>query len=189
MELHGKKVILRAIEEEDLEMFRELTNSPDFEKLIVGWSFPVSKKDQLEWFSNCHNGLNRLRYTIVTEEDGPVGMIGLRDIDWKNGVASGLGMRIAKQELRTKGLATDAWMTLLRYAFEELRLNRINGSALDYNSISQHVCKKVGFKEEGCQRQAVFKNGSFHDVILFGCLKSDYEELIANNHYWDEEKI
>ena len=187
MELHGKKVILRAVEEEDLEMLRELTNSPDYEKMIVGWSFPISKKDQMDWFSNCHNGLDRLRYTIVTEADGPVGMIGLRDIDWKNGVASGLGMRIAKKEIRTKGLATDAWMTLMRYAFEELRLNRVNGSALDYNAISQHVCKKVGFKEEGRQRQAVFKNGKYHDLVLFGCLKSDYEELIASNHYWDEE--
>ncbi len=187
MELYGKKVMLRAVEEEDLEMLRELTNSPDYEKMIVGWSFPISKREQQEWFANCKNSLSRLRYTIVTADDGPVGMIGLRDIDWKNGSASGLGMRIAKKEIRTKGLATDAWMTLMRYAFDELRLNRINGSALDYNVISQHVCTKVGFKEEGRQRKAIFKNGEYHDLILYGCLKSDYEELVASNHYWDEE--
>lgn len=186
MELRGKKVLLRAVEEEDLEMLRVLTNDPEYEKMIVGWAFPVSRKDQEEWFANCKNDEHRLRYTIVTEEDGPVGMIGLRDIDWKNGVASGLGMRIAKKEIRTKGLATDAWMALMRYAFEELRLNRINGSALEYNAISQHVCKKVGFKEEGRQRQAIYKNGKYHDLILFGCLKSDYEELIKSNHYWEE---
>ena len=45
MELRGKKVVLRAVEEEDLEMLRELTNDPDYEKMIVGWSFPISKKD------------------------------------------------------------------------------------------------------------------------------------------------
>ena len=186
MELYGKKVVLRAVEEEDIEMLRQLANSPDYEKMIVGWAFPISKKDQKEWFLSAKNDLSRLRYTIVTKDDGPVGMIGLRDIDWKNGVASGLGMRIAKKEIRTKGLATDAWMTLMKYAFEELRLNRINGSALEYNSISLHVCEKVGFKVEGRQRQAIFKNGQFHDIIMMGCLKSDYEELIANNHYWDE---
>ena len=70
MELYGKKVILRAVEEEDLEMLRELSNSPDFEKMIVGWSFPISKKDQLEWFANCKNSLSVIRYTIETEEDG-----------------------------------------------------------------------------------------------------------------------
>jgi RimJ/RimL family protein N-acetyltransferase len=187
MYLVGKKVILRSVEAEDLEMLRELTNSPDFEKMIVGWSFPVSKKDQQEWYSGIKNDLSRLRYTIETKDDGAVGLIGLRDIDWKNGSAYGLGMRIAKKEIRTKGLATDAWMTLMRYAFYELRLNRINGSALAYNKASLRVCEKVGFKREGIKRQAVFKNGEFIDEIIMGCLKTDYEELVANNHYWDEE--
>lgn len=187
MELKGKKVILRAVEEEDCEMLRQLTNDPDYEKMIVGWAFPISKEQQKEWFASCKNGLSRLRFTITTEVDGPVGMIGLRDIDWKNGVASGLGMRIAKKEIRTRGLATDAWMTLMRYAFNELRLNRINGSALSYNTISLHVCEKVGFKVEGTMRQAIFKNGQYHDLVIMGCLKRDYEELIAKNHYWETE--
>ena len=139
------------------------------------------------WFENCKNGLSRIRYIIETKEDGAVGMIGLRDLDWKNGTASGLGMRVAKKELRTKGIATDAWMTLMRYAFDELRLNRINGSALAYNKVSLHVCQKVGFKIEGTQRQAVYKDGEYHDLVIMGCLKSDYEQLIAENHYWEED--
>lgn len=187
MYLYGKKVMLRAVEEEDLEMLRELTNSPDFERMIVGWSFPISKKDQAEWFANCRNSESRLRFTITTEQDGAVGMIGLRDIDWKNGSAYGLGMRIARREIRTRGLATDAWMTLMRYAFDELRLNRINGSAIEYNAASLRVCEKVGFKVEGVQRKAVFKEGKYYDVVMMGCLKSDYEELTANNHYWEEK--
>lgn len=186
MNLYGKKVVLRAVEEEDIEMLRKLTNSPDFEKMIVGWSFPVSKKDQLCWFTNIKNDLSRIRYTIETKDDGAVGMIGLRDIDWKNGTAYGLGMRIAKTEIRTRGLATDAWMTLMRYAFDELRLNRINGSALAYNYASLRVCEKVGFKREGIRRQAVYKNGEYIDEIMMGCLKSDYEELITETQYWNE---
>lgn len=186
MELHGKKVVLRAVEEEDIEMLRELTNSPDYEKMIVGWSFPISKKDQQEWFMKCKNDLSRIRYIIETQEDGSVGMIGLKDIDWKNGSASGLGMRIAKKEIRTRGLATDAWMTLMKYAFDELRLNRINGSALVFNKASLKVCEKVGFKVEGTQREAVYKDGKFIDLVFMGCLKSDYKELIEQNHYWDK---
>lgn len=187
MILKGKKVILRAVEEEDLEMLRELTNDPEFEKMVIGWAYPISKKDEAEWYANQKNGLGNLRYTIETEADGAIGMIGLRDIDWKNGEATGGGMRIARKEIRTRGLATDAWMTLMRYAFDELRLNRINGSALVYNTASIKVCERVGFKNEGIKRQAVYKNGQFHDVIYYGCLRSDYEALIAENHYWDEE--
>ncbi len=188
MELVGKKVRLIAMDEEHIEMLRVLANDPDFEKMVVGWSFPISKADQKKWFDNCKNDLSALRYVICTEEDGPVGLIGLRNIDWKNGVADGGGMRIAKKNIRTRGLATDAWLTLMRYSFEELRLNRVNGSALTYNIPSQRVCAKVGFKQEGIMREAVYKNGKFHDLILYGCLKSDYEELIASNHYWESEE-
>lgn len=184
MNLYGKKVILRPVEEEDLEMLRELTNRPDYENMIVGWSFPISKKEQIEWFQKCKNGLERLRYIIETPEDGAVGMIGLKDIDWKNGSADGLGMRIARKEIRTRGLATDAWMTLLRYAFDELRLNRVNGSALEYNIASRKVCEKVGFKVEGIKRGAIYKKGEYHDLIMFGVLKEDYIELVKENNYW-----
>ena len=48
-------------------------------------------------------------------------------------------------------------MTQLRYAFEELRLNRVNGSALEYNEASLRVCEKVGFKVEGIQRSRLQK--------------------------------
>lgn len=187
MELHGKKVVLRAVEEEDIEMLREMTNNPDFEKMILGWSFPVSKKQQREWFENCKNQSSSVRYTIAIKEDRQaVGRIGLSDIDWKNGVASVSGICIAKSEMRKRGLATDAWMTLLRYAFEELRLNRVNASVLVFNKASLRACEKSGFKVEGQRRQAFYKNGEYIDVVMLGCLKSDYEELISENHYWDD---
>ena len=71
-----------------------------------------------------------------------------------------------------------------KYAFEELRLNRINGSALSYNAPSLHVTQKVGFKQEGIARQAVYKNGEFVDVVQLGILKSDYYEACERLQYW-----
>ena len=186
MNLYGKIVTLRAVELEDIEMIRQLTNEPEYEKMIVGWSLPLSKKDQENWYHSYKNSMEIIRYTIETELDGAVGMIGLKNIDWKNGSASGLGMRIAKKDIRTRGLATDAWMTLLKYAFDELRLNRINGSALEYNKASLRVCEKIGFKIEGVQRQAVFKNGEFHNLILMAVLKNDYYKMIKENNYWEQ---
>ena len=56
MILKGKKVTLRAVEEEDLDMLRELSNVPEFEKMIIGWSFPISKKDEAEWLTDDSSG-------------------------------------------------------------------------------------------------------------------------------------
>ena len=43
MNVIGKKVYLRAMEPEDMEILREMTNNPDMERKIAGWSFPVTR--------------------------------------------------------------------------------------------------------------------------------------------------
>lgn len=186
MILKGKIVTLRPIESEDLSFLQQLTNDPELEHLIVGWSLPVSMKDQQQWFQNFRNTDKFIRYIIETEIDGVVGLTGLRDIDWKNGSAKGGGIRLLKKEIRSKGVATDAYMTMLRYAFEELRLHRVGTGALDYNSASLRFMEKCGFKREGVVRDAVFKNGAYHDEVILGCLKSDYEKIIEETDYWNK---
>ena len=123
MILKRKIVTLRPIEESDLEFLQQMTNSSELEETIVGWSWPVSMKDQRQWYQNFRNSDSFSRYIIETEEDGVVGLTGLRNIDWKNGTAETAGIRIYKTGLRGKGIAKDAYMTLLRFVFEELRLN------------------------------------------------------------------
>lgn len=185
MILKGKKVTLRPIEEEDIEFVRMMINDPSIENSIVGWSYAISKKDQKNWYASFKNSDSQLRFIIETEEDGVVGLTGLRDIDWKNGAAMGAGIRIARVENRSKGIATDAYMTLLRYAFEELRLHRVSASALSNNVPSLRFLEKVGFEQEGIARECTYKLGKYHDLINLGILKSDYEEVVKNTQYWE----
>jgi RimJ/RimL family protein N-acetyltransferase len=186
MNIQGKFVTLRALEEEDIELIRQLTNDPWYESMIVGWAFPRSSFQQKKWFEN-YNPKDELRLAIETPEDGTVGMTGLIDIDWKNATARAGGMRIFKKDMRSKGVATDAYMALFRYAFEELRLNRIQGSVLSHNKASIRATEKAGFKQEGIMRQAIYKNGKFMDVILLGIIKEDYLRLVSQNNYWNSE--
>lgn len=185
MYLKGKLVTLRSIEREDIEIIRDGINNPDMEKSIVGWAYPISKKDQEKWFESYSPSDRMLRFVIETETDGVVGLTGLRDIDWKNGTADNAGIRIFNKELHGRGLATDAQFTLYRYAFEELRLNRISGKLLEENKASLRMDEKIGFKVEGIQREAIFKNGVYHNVYLMGLLKSDYEQIVRDKKYWD----
>lgn len=187
MIVKGKKVILRPIELEDIELSRQLLNDPWMEAHTVGWSLPISSAQQKEWYENSKNTSSHIRFAIEIPDIGTVGFTGLKNIDWKNGTADGGGMKIAKRENMSRGIATDAYMALLHYAFYELRLNRVNGSVLMSNLASRKATAKVGFKEEGVQRQAVFKNGSFQDVILLGVLKSDYDLAAKTLGYWENE--
>lgn len=56
-----------------------------------------------------------------------VGIATLTDIDWKNRKAFH-GIKIANSNERHKGIGTDAVMAIMRYAFDELGLNRLDGA-------------------------------------------------------------
>lgn len=182
MILKGKIVILRPIEKEDLEFIRSLINDPEMENTIVGWSWPLSSKDEEQWYSNFRNGDSAVRYIIETSEDGAVGLTGLVNIDWKNGAAKGAGIRI-KKGLQSKGIATDAYMTMFRYAFSELRLHRVSTAAFEDNLASLRFQEKCGCKREGMIRDAAYKNGEFKNVVILGILESEYKEIAKT--YWD----
>ena len=185
MNIYGKKVVLRAMEPSDCEMVREMFNDPEIEDLVVGWAFPLSKYAQEKWYEN-HYGDQDFRFIIETEEDGAVGIATLLDIDWKNRSAEH-GIKLAKKERRGKGIGTDAVMAIMRYAFDELGLNRLNGSWFTDNIASKHMYMKCGWREEGIRRKYIYKHGQWRDLVVTGILAEDYYKLITENHYWDEE--
>lgn len=173
MIIKGQKTILRPIEQEDLEFMRSLINAPEIEETIVGWQWPLSRKDEQEWYAGFRNSNKEMRLIIETTEGEPVGFTGLTNIDWKNGSCRTTGIRISKQ-VQSKGLATDAYIAMFRYAFGQLRLHRIMGSALETNAASLRFLEKVGFVREGIRRDHVFKNGAYRNVVALAILADDF---------------
>ena len=185
MNIKGKFVTLRAIEESDSEMLRSMLNDPDIEDAVVGWAFPVSAYQQKQWFLNNNNNPTNQRLIIETVNDGAVGMATLVSIDWKNRSATH-GIKLAKKDNRTKGIGTDTVMAVMRYAFDHLQLHRLDGSWFASNVASVNLYKKCGWREEGIRREYVYKNGVYIDLTLAGILANEYYDLIEKNRYWEQ---
>ncbi len=171
MNLKGKKILLRAIEEKDLVVLKEMVNDPEFEYKVVGYSFPISDFQQKIWFENISKNNNCLKL-IIEYEDKAVGLATIDDIDWKNRTASH-GMKLIK-EAQGKGIGKDVVMTICDYAFYELQLNRLEGGMLETNIPSLKLYEKCGWKKEGIFRQYVYKNGKYLDYYPVAILKQDY---------------
>ncbi len=182
MNLIGKRVLLRALEVEDMEALRETINDPYFESMVGGWSFPVSKNAQIKWFESMLSSQSNFRYAIESLETKKfLGMISLLNIDWKN--RSGMtAIKLSKIALAGQGIATDAEFTLMKYAFDELNLHRLTADVIEYNKASIALHKKIGGFVEGIKREAVFKNGQYNDVLCFGILKNDYIKALQTNN-------
>ena len=54
-----------------------------------------------------------------------------------------------------------------------MNLHRVELKVLASNERAQHVYEKCGFSKEGIIRKAVYKNGEFVDLLLYGILKDE----------------
>ena len=86
----------------------------------------------------------------------------MSNVDWKNSSAHH-GTRLTHDAPKGQGIGSDAVFAIMHFAFEKLRLNRLYGSILAYNTASRILSTKCGWKSEGVYKQSVFKNGAFHD--------------------------
>jgi RimJ/RimL family protein N-acetyltransferase len=74
-----------------------------------------------------------------------------------------------------QGYCTEAAHAVLRYAFTDLRLNRVHAHHFSSNPASGRVMQKIGMLHEGHLRQHVKKWGEFLDVEACGILRSEFE--------------
>lgn len=72
-----------------------------------------------------------------------------------------------------KGYLTEALTTAVGFAFESLRLHRVEAACLPHNEASRRLLLKVGFSEEGYARQYLKINGRWQDHLLFALLDTD----------------
>lgn len=76
-----------------------------------------------------------------------------------------------------RGYATEAAQAVVRYGFDELKLNRIFASHFRQNPASGRVLKKIGMRHEGRLRQHVLKWGQFMDVEIYSILREELSRV------------
>ena len=171
---------LRAIEQKDLELLWELFNDPAIERTTVGKNFPNSHDAQAAWAAAQRNTEKEIRLVVELENGQAIGMVTLGSIDWFDRTALLHYKASPSVTGRQKGDMADALTALLDYAFRELGLHRIEAGILDFNIRSLKLAHKMGFQDEGVMRQKVFKNNAYHDEIILGLLKEEWEEAAKN---------
>jgi len=185
MNIRGNKVILRAIEEKDLELFHAWANDPEIWYMVGGWHFPSSFDSLKTWFLSLKSNELNQRFAIETKDHGVIGSANLVQIDWKNKNAFH-GIYLGNKDIRGNNYAKDSIFAIMRYAFEELGLNRLDGSMIEYNeaSLSLYI-NKCGWKVEGTARGWYYRKNRFWDKIIVGVTREDYFELIKKDNYWN----
>jgi ribosomal-protein-serine acetyltransferase len=79
-----------------------------------------------------------------------------------------------------KGYATEAAKATIRYAFEHMKVLRVDLRCMADNKASIGVAEHCGFIQEGCFRQNHRKkDGSLVDMLWYGLLLSEWQNMLT----------
>ncbi len=99
-----------------------------------------------------------------------VGVVGHNRIDWDNGITHP-GYWLS-QDCQNRGIMTRCVAALLRHAFNELELNRVEICAAVGNDRSQAIPSRLGFIREGIRREGERLYDRYVDLVVYGLVKS-----------------
>ncbi|MDP2340450.1 MAG: GNAT family protein [Deltaproteobacteria bacterium] len=173
--LIGERVQLRAIERADLPTFVRWMNDPHTRSLIAR-SSPLSMAEEERWFDALLKSTTDVVFVIETR--GPpgkarlIGTCGMHKIDWKNRNCA-VGIVVGDVGDRGQGYGTDAMACLVRHAFADLGLYRVELEVFPDNPAALKSYERCGFVVEGTRRSAIFKEGAFKDLVLMSVLVDD----------------
>ena len=104
-----------------------------------------------------------------TVEPVPIGQISLYDINFMHRRAE-IGIWLGSDYWR-KGYATESLKLLIRYAFEDLQINRLQAHIFLDNIASQRLFEHLGFQQEGINRDYVIKKTEFKNVYAYALIR------------------
>nr|WP_206076217.1 GNAT family protein [Marinitoga lauensis] len=74
------------------------------------------------------------------------------------------------------GYGTEAMKLLVNFIFDEMNINKVKLHVFSFNKRAIRSYEKVGFKVEGVLREQIFREGKYHDEIIMGILRREWQK-------------
>ena len=173
--LEGRKVILRLLQEEDInERYLSWLNDKEVTKYMETGNFPTTLAELHSFYDKITKSRTEVMFAIVTKHNKlHIGNIKLGNINWIHRYAN-LGIMIGDKRYWSRGFAQEACRLLLEHAFIGLNLNKVFLGVYATHSPALKAYKKIGFKIEGRMRKMFSINNKYVDKVIMGILREEF---------------
>ena len=172
----GKNIILRTLELADCQEYyiNWLNDNETNQYLESRWS-----KHDISSVKNFVASINNSEHSYIfaiIHNTKHIGNIKIGPIDYLYKFAD-IGYLIGEKSYWGKGYATEAIGLILKFAFETLKLHRVEAGAYEQNIGSQKALIKNGFVQEGIFRKRKFlkTHDMYCDSYKYSILKEEWE--------------
>lgn len=176
--LKGERIHLRSLSEQDLNNeYLQWLNDEEVCQFNSHAVFPNTEGKMRSYFAGLQNQQNTVVLAIVhIESKKHIGNISLQNINWVSRNAE-FAILLGMKEYWGKGLAKEAMTLIIDYGFTRLNLHRIYCGTFEENIAMRKLAITLKMKEEGIRREAIFKNGTYHNIYEYGVLHNEYYDL------------
>ncbi len=167
-------VVLREKQESDIPDFFRYYSDPEVSKFIL-CEIPQTIEEatrELRYWRGVFYQNDGIYFAIADKRTNQmIGSIGLTSHNtYQSRIELSYDLAC---EYWLRGITTRAIDVVVKYAFETLRVNRIEASVSCSNIPSKNLLLKSGFTLEGTLRQHRYHRGGYVDVYFFSLLRSD----------------
>lgn len=180
--LETPRVILRSLKEEDTEAFVPLTRSHDLWKYFPNDLYEA--QEVKTWTATAleqKSAFERVPFTVIDKDTrqicGSTSYLNLSFYDQRIEIGwSWLG-----EEFIGAGINRHAKFALLSYAFEVMRMERVEIKTDLLNERAKAALIKVGMKPEGVLRNhSLMHSGRRRDTLYFSIIREEWPERKQN---------
>lgn len=173
--------ILRPARIEDAEeYFLQNFNPLDIEVArLTGCKEVFTHDEVVNFFKGCVESNNRYDFLIISPDGRIIGESVINKIDLE---ARSANFRIAIFHSNERGKGIGSWAIKMTrdFAFEKLKLHRLELDVFSFNNRAEKAYLRAGFKREGVLRDAIWNGVEFADDILMAILEDEWKEIKDN---------
>jgi RimJ/RimL family protein N-acetyltransferase len=174
--LAGQRVYLRPLEQGDLGTIRRWANDPEIRRL-TGETAPTTETGADEFLEKVQHDKERVWFAVVVREDhrliGEAGLLRMFP-PWRT---TDLSLILGEKRAWNQGYGTEAILLLLDYAFGALNFHRVAIGVVAFNTRALRFYEKIGFQQEGIQRDGYYCDHAYHDFVMMSLLEDEFRAL------------
>lgn len=169
-EILTSRLRLRALKVDDAPAVFSYASDPEVTRFTLWPAHP--NEPYTRGFLQFFTAPTMLNWAMVLPgSPDAIGMVFLHSLNQHHKKAE-IAFNLARSHWN-RGVATEAATAILDYAFDALALNRIEATCMPANTASRRVLLKIGMTCEGRTRQSHARHDGFHDMDLYGVLRSE----------------
>ncbi len=175
--LTSERLKLISFEQASTETWFRLINNKEVAQTTLSLPHPCTMKEAKLWRQQEIDKIRQqqiLRWSVsIKNNDCIIGSVKLSLNRRFNSAEIGYWLG---REYWGSGYAGEAASKVLNYAFEVLKLNRVEAYAMVRNKASSKILLKLGMVKEGLHRQLVLRWGEYIDVESYAILFDDWRK-------------